>query len=418
MTSAAKILLVDDEGIILADLEERLTRMGHRVVGLGTSGEEAVVLAGSLKPDLVVMDIMMPGAMDGIAAADRIRGTLGVPTVFLTAYADRSTIERAKAAVPLGYILKPFQESQLYSTVEIALYNRKIERRLQDSEARYRAVVENQSDLICRFLPDFQLDFFNSAFRRFFSLDPAGKSPRCFSALFSGASSDALQSAVEALDAERPIQQLEVSVETPEGRERHLHWIIHGIFGPKATLTEYQAVGRDVTERVEAEAEIHRLNQQLEWRVQNRTRDLEAKSRRLKETNIALEVLLQRREEDRIELERNLLHSVKELIEPTILQLRLAASDSARSAFLDILEANMAEIVSPFARKLSDHYTGLTAQEIQVANLVRQGRTAKETAAIMGLSVRTIDTYRTHIRKKLGLDDRRTRLQAYLKSLG
>ena len=121
--------------------------------------------------------------------------------------------------------------------------------------------------------------------------------------------------------------------------------------------------------------------------------------------------------EDRLDFERNLLHNVRELVEPTLQQLKLAASDSTRSAYLEILETHIQEIVSPFSRKLSDRYAGLTAQEIQVANLVKQGKTAKETAELMGLSIRTIDAYRANIRKKLGLTERRTPLQAYLKSL-
>lgn len=417
MTATANILLVDDEAIIAADLEERLTRLGYRVTGLGTSGEEAVVLAETRKPDLIIMDVMMPGALDGIAAAMKIRRQFGIPSIFLTAYADRELIERAKTAVPLGYILKPFQENQLFSALEMGLYNSRIERRMQESEARYRAVVEDQSDLVCRFSTDLILRFYNRAFRKFFFSQPADQPDINFSSLFSAKAAKIIDQAIRSLSSLRPLQTFQVQAESSAGADRHLHWVIHGIFDFRSRITEFQAVGRDITDRVLAEREIHRLNRELEWRVEERTRDLEAKTRRLEETNVALEVLLKRREDDRLELERNILHSIKELIEPTIHQLKLAASESTRNAYLEILETNIQEIVSPFSRKLSNHYACLTAQEIQVANLVKQGKTAKETAEIMGLSIRTIDAYRANIRKKLGLTERRIHLQAFLKSL-
>lgn len=417
MTAAADILLVDDEAIIAADLEERLTRMGYRITGLGTSGEEAVVLAETRKPDLIIMDVMMPGALDGIAAAAQIRRQFGIPSIFLTAYTDRELIERAKVAVPLGYILKPFQENQLFSALEIALYNSRIERRMQESEARYRAVVEDQSDLVCRFSTDLVLKFHNRAFRQFFLAPTATRPKTNFFSLFPEKDAKTIEEAIRSLSPLQPLQTFQVRAESSTGTDRHLHWVIHGVFDFRSRITEFQAVGRDITDRVLAEQEIRRLNRELEWRVEERTRDLEAKTRRLEETNVALEVLLKRLEDDRVELERNILHSIKELIEPTLYQLKIAASESTRAAYLEILETNIQEIISPFSRKLSNHYACLTAQEIQVANLVKLGKTAKETAEIMGLSIRTIDAYRANIRKKLGLTERRVHLQAFLKSL-
>lgn len=417
MPSAGRLLLVDDEAIIVADLEERLNQMGYEVVGMCGTGAEAVALATTRKPDLVIMDIVMPGELDGIAAAVRIRRESGIPSVFLTAYADQALIARAKDAHPLGYIVKPFQENQLYSTLEVALYNSRIERRMRESEARYRAVIEDQSDLVCRFSPDLTLSFCNRAFREFFSTHLVDSIRIRISRLFPDSDADLFNTAVGSLSLLRPLQTLQVRTEPSIDDVRHLHWAVAAIFDVRGQITEYQAVGRDITDRVIAEEEVRRLNRELEWRVQERTWDLEAKTRRLEETNVALEVLLKRRETDRLEFERNILHNVRELVEPTLQQLKLAASESTRTAYLEILETHVQEIVSPFSRKLSDRYASLTAQEIQVANLVKQGKTAKETAELMGLSIRTIDAYRANIRKKLGLTKRCTPLQAYLKSL-
>ncbi|MGD9017897.1 MAG: response regulator [Desulfobacterales bacterium] len=416
---AARILVIDDEAIIAAELEERLTRMGYEVVALGLTGQEAVNLADSHRPDLVLMDIMMPGKQDGVDAAQRIRREMGIPTVFLTAYGDRGLIDRAKMAMPLGYILKPFQENQLYSTLEIALFNKTIESRIRQSEARYRAVVEDQSDLVCRFRPDRTLSFTNEAFRRFFSETPLGESAVSFTDLFKEADARTLVKAIESLSPDAPIHEIQTCVPWQlSGHYLHLHWILAAIADVNGRILEYQAVGRDISSRVAAEENVRRLNRELEQRVRDRTRNLEIKTQRLEETNVALEVLLKQREIDRQHMEDNIIKNVKELIEPALHQIKYAASESTRTAYLDILETNLNHIISPFSRKLSDYFAGLTGQEIQVANLVKQGKTAKESAEIMGLSTRTIDAYRANIRKKLGLTQRRINLQTYLKSLG
>ena len=109
MTS--KILIVDDEAYVSTQLEERLTSMGYDVVGMASSGEAAIDMAKSLHPDLVLMDIVMPGKLDGIAAAEIIKEEQDIPVIFVTAYAEDQFIERAKHVEPFGYIVKPFQPS-------------------------------------------------------------------------------------------------------------------------------------------------------------------------------------------------------------------------------------------------------------------------------------------------------------------
>jgi len=126
-----KIMVVDDEAVIAMQLKERLTSMGYEVVGSAFSGEEAVEMAGGLKPDIILMDIVMEGKLDGIDASEIIKKELGIPVIFLTAYADDDFIKRAKNVKPFGYILKPFQEDQIKAAIEIGLYKNEMERRLR-----------------------------------------------------------------------------------------------------------------------------------------------------------------------------------------------------------------------------------------------------------------------------------------------
>jgi PAS domain S-box-containing protein len=126
----ARILIVEDEVIITIQLEERLKKMGYEVVGRARSGQEALKIARSLNPDLILMDIIMPGDMDGIEAAEKIRKELDIPVIFLTSYADDALINRAKKAEPFGYILKPYQEYEIKAVIELSLHKRNLERKI------------------------------------------------------------------------------------------------------------------------------------------------------------------------------------------------------------------------------------------------------------------------------------------------
>jgi CheY-like chemotaxis protein len=117
----ASLLIVEDELIIAMELQDRMLHMGHTVLALAASGEEAIAKARALKPELVLMDIRLPGVMDGIEAAQQIRAQLQIPVVYVTAYPDALTVERLRATEPIFYVPKPFDEHQLQSTIEQAL---------------------------------------------------------------------------------------------------------------------------------------------------------------------------------------------------------------------------------------------------------------------------------------------------------
>lgn len=126
-------MVVDDERIVAQDIMEVITNMGCEVVGTALSGPEAIEKAGALRPDLILMDITLQGQMDGVEAATIIRERYDVACVFLNAYSDKSYLERAKLTQPAGYMVKPFEEGGLRSTVEIALYKVDLERALKES---------------------------------------------------------------------------------------------------------------------------------------------------------------------------------------------------------------------------------------------------------------------------------------------
>lgn len=142
----ARILVVEDEAVVARDIALQLTMLGYAPVGHATRGEQAIALALELHPDLVLMDIQLGGAMDGIAAAEIVREKTMIPVVFLTAYASDDTLERAKKVHPYGYVLKPFSERELRTVLEMALYKCTAERQLQEAALHTQAILNNVAD--------------------------------------------------------------------------------------------------------------------------------------------------------------------------------------------------------------------------------------------------------------------------------
>ena len=143
-----KILVVEDEVIIAMSLQRRLASMGYDVVGICHNAEEGIKMARKYRPDLILMDIMMPGKLDGITGAQTIKAELDIPVIFLTAFAEDQVIDKAKQIEPHGYLVKPIQDRELKAVVEIAIYKQKMEQRLKASEQQYRSTINAMGDAI------------------------------------------------------------------------------------------------------------------------------------------------------------------------------------------------------------------------------------------------------------------------------
>ncbi len=140
--AAHRILVVEDQRLIAADIENTLNKLGYAVVGNVSSGEEALSKWDQVRPELVLMDVRLRGEMDGIQAAEIIRVRFNVPVVYMTAYADEETIVRAKKTRPFGYLVKPFNERELRATIEIAFYIHQMEQTIAGERAKRQAAEE------------------------------------------------------------------------------------------------------------------------------------------------------------------------------------------------------------------------------------------------------------------------------------
>jgi PAS domain S-box-containing protein len=144
----ARILIADDEAILTMHLEEILSMHDHDVAGSASSGQEAIDMARELSPDIIIMDISMPGEMDGIKAAEIIMSTLGIPSIFMTAHSEISIIEKARQSDPYGYLIKPVQNIGTKIVVDSALSRLYAERKLRENEQRFSDIVYSMADWV------------------------------------------------------------------------------------------------------------------------------------------------------------------------------------------------------------------------------------------------------------------------------
>ena len=140
--SIARVLIVEDESIIALDIQTSLQNAGYQVVSIATTSEEALTDTANLQPDLVLMDIRLRGEMDGVETAKKIRQNWQLPVIFLTAHADENTLVRAKSTQPFGYILKPFEDRELITMIEIALSRHKAESVIQSALEKEKEINE------------------------------------------------------------------------------------------------------------------------------------------------------------------------------------------------------------------------------------------------------------------------------------
>ena len=255
--AANRILVVEDQRLIAADIENTLKKLGYVVVANVSSGEEAIDYSERLQPELILMDVRLRGEMDGIQAAEIIRDRFNLPVVYLTANADEDTILRAKKTTPFGYLVKPFNERELRATIEIAFYTHQMERTLADERARrqaaeeFKILVDGVTDYAI-FMLDRQgrITTWNSGAERLKGYKADEIIGKDFSIFY----------APEARQAGHPTRLLETVV--AEGRHEEEGWrvrkdgtrfwasvIVTPILNESGTLIGFAKVTRDLTER-------------------------------------------------------------------------------------------------------------------------------------------------------------------------
>lgn len=280
MTKRINILIVENERIVALNICNRLEEMGYRVVEVVSSGEAAIRSAESLQPDLVLMDVRMPGSMDGIQAAERIQTQFKIPVVYLTAYSDQETLQRVKLTQPYGYILKPFEARELYSAIEIALYKHQQEQELKAREQWLSTTLRSIGDAVITTDRQGLITFMNPVAEELtgWSLPEAlGKAVGEVFKIINEHTRQAAQNPIMlALKQGITVNLSNQTLLLPKmGTEIPIDDSAAPIKNEEGDVIGAVLVFHNITERKQFERELQTLNQELETRVQERTQELD-----------------------------------------------------------------------------------------------------------------------------------------------
>ena len=250
-----QILVVEDEGIVGKDIQKTLQNFGYDVPCVVSSGEAAIQKAEENRPDLVLMDIVLKGKIDGIEAAEQIRSRFDIPVVYLTAYTDDKTLERAKVTEPFGYVVKPFEDRELKTAIEMALYKAKTNEKIKQAAKEGETTFNSICDLVSIHDKDFKLVKVNKAFADFFKTKPeelVGKT--CYEIVHGTKEPYSLCPHKQALETKKP--------STAEFFESHLGLYLEmsalPIFDEKDQVTGSVHITKNITNRKKAEEQIEK----------------------------------------------------------------------------------------------------------------------------------------------------------------
>lgn len=266
--NATRILIVEDEVLVARDLQQQLKALGYVIVGIAATGMRALELVAETQPHLVLMDIRLQGSMDGIATAEQMRQRYALPIIYLTAHADAATVERARVTEPFGYILKPFEERELRTVVEMALYKHEAERKLRASERRFATTLRSIGDAVIATDEQGVITYMNPTAELLTAWPLAEAQGQPLSAIFH------IINEVTRQPVENPAERVlregitiglanHTRLVARDGQERPIDDSAAPILDDQGQCTGVVVVFRDITERQQAEAKVRASEEQL-----------------------------------------------------------------------------------------------------------------------------------------------------------
>ena len=261
-----RILIVEDESLVAKDVVNMIRSLGYSVMAVVSTGEEALALAEKSQPDIVLMDIILKGEVDGIEAARRIWEELSIPVVYLTAYADEATLQRAKVTEPFGYIIKPFDERELQTTIEMAFFKSRMDKKLREREEWLSTVLRSIGDGVIAADMDGRVTFLNALAERLTGWSQAEALEMPLDSLFQNASEAGGAGPGEIIPAQ------ENTLVTRDGGLIPIEQTVSPIHGGKKETLGSVFIFRDIRGRKKSEEEIReswvRLQKALAGTVQ------------------------------------------------------------------------------------------------------------------------------------------------------
>ena len=260
-TDHNSILIVEDSPVPQMELREKLKEAGYMIVETAVSGEEAVDKANRLKPDLILMDIMLEGDMTGIEAANMIRSNMNIPVIFITAYSDAETLEKVRETDPFGYLLKPVVDRELFMTIELALRRSQYQKRLEASEGRYRGLFEESRDAIFIIREDGSFIDSNKSFMELFGYEYREMGSMHIRDLFHMA--DDFRSVRSEVRNRGFIKDFELILKTRTGNSLHCMATANPIRDESGSFAGFQGIIRDITFQKKVQTEIEHSMEEM-----------------------------------------------------------------------------------------------------------------------------------------------------------
>ena len=275
----ATVLVVEDEAIVAADLENKLALLGYKVVGTAASGEKAVQLANQLHPAVILMDIRLKGTMDGIEATETIQRHVDVPIIYLTSHSDSATLDRAKLTGPFGYILKPFEERELATNIEMALYKHQSDRQIREQREWLRVTLTSIGDAVVTCDTEGKVTFLNPVaedLTGWTTEEALGRGIQEVFRLINEETREHLEGPVALVIREGKTKLLanHTALIAKDGREIPVEDSAAPIFDAAGRVIGVVLVFHDVTAKRRAQEALRKAHDELEIRVRERTAEL------------------------------------------------------------------------------------------------------------------------------------------------
>ncbi len=282
---------------------------------------------------------------------------------------------------------------------------------INENEEKFKAFFDNANDVLVYIDKDGRMTEINNAVMDVFGYDPEEITGKMFSDfdILSHETVQKMNTAIKQSAYGNTVPRMEFRALRKDGVKIFVEVASRTLKKNNDDLF-YICIVRDISDRKLMEQKLQEHQDHLEELVKERTIKLE-------ETNAALKVLLKKREDDRTELEEKILHNVKEMIFPHLEKVKTEKMNYKQEVNLEIIQENLFDIISPFSHRLTSKYFNLTPSELQIANYIKYGRSTKDIAEILNLSVNTILFHRSNIRKKLGISKQKSNLRSYLQFL-
>ncbi len=447
-----KILVVDNNPVVVKVVVNILEGEGYQV-RTATDGLSALDILHEDPPEIIIVDLVMPN-ISGSQLCRIIRDTPALKNVFiiiLSAIVAEESLDPAELGADVCIAKGPAKNMAKHLTTALALaqekfeknvvaplsigfdevFQREVTKELLASRQEIEVLLNNMSEGIFELVPgDNRIIYANPAALALTGQTEEKILGRHFTYLFEGQQQERLT----ALLAKTTTTPQRVTDSAPATLGKSLV-TMNFLPAPESGGGNFMVIVRDVTAQKETERALKAVHAELEERVELRTKELskanarlseeiikrqkaveelERRGTELEEANTALRVLLKQSSEAKHELEEKVLANMKSLVDPFLDELAMKLAGRSEEVYVNIIRANLEKITSSFTQHLSARFKDLTPREIQIANLIRQGRTNKEMAQLLNLSVRTVEFYRDNLRQKLKIKNKKTNLRSLL----